>query len=372
MHILFDLRTIRDLSPPTGAYLRALVGGLQSFPPEERLRFTLLLPAEDSTEITDHPCVTVVHAHYPADTAEGRRAVRNLVLRSRVDLYWGADPFLHPPRRPFGKRLTVVRAVEDLTAVGHGGFLKRFFGLRRFKARCQAADWIVCPCHTLAVRLIAMVGLPKRRRVRVIRNGVPPAFRRHTPEEIRAVLRQFRLPLKYTVIIAREAPDSNLETPLRALAASSEVPAMPCVIVGVSAPSPTLRELIRACHLEGLVRFLPDALSDATLSALLSGAQVLFEPALREGYLPSVLFGMASGTPVICAATESSAELFGAAAVRVHPTDVNEWCNAFTALMVSTVMRDRLIARGTACAEENTWQAAIRATIAFIKEILPR
>lgn len=372
MHILFDLRTIRDLSPPTGAYLRALVGGLRSVPPEPGLRMTVLLSAEDRTEMAGHPCIAIVHARYPADSAEGRRAIRNLIVRGHVDLYWGADPFLPPPRRPFGRKLAVIHAVEDMTAVDHSNFLKRLFSLRRFRARCLSADRIVCPCNTLAIRLVALIGLQKRRYVRVIRNGVAPAFRRHTQTEIRAVLRSFRLPPKYTVIIARETSDSNLETPLRALAASSEVPAMPCVIVGAPEVSPALRAIIRTNHLEGLVRCLSDDLPDATLSALLSGAQVLFEPALREGFLHSVLFGMASGTPVICSATESNSELYGAAAVRVHPTDVNEWSNAFTALMVSTVMRDRLIARGTLCAERNTLQTATREVIALVREVLPQ
>ena len=114
------------------------------------------------------------------------------------------------------------------------------------------------------------------------------------------------------------------------------------------------------------------AIPPEDLSALYSGAVATFEPAYGADYRPSILRSMACGTPVICAADAANGELYGNAALRVHPTDPAEWARAFVSLTLSAPLRERLVARGEACAAERSWGATARASFAIAAELCKR
>ncbi|MEG1479962.1 MAG: glycosyltransferase [Kiritimatiellia bacterium] len=373
MHVLFDLRTLDNVTVPVRTYLTALVDSLVPALGEAD-RVTLLF-AENPLPFTPikHRSVRYRFARWSGRSIAGARELRATVNALHPDVYWSADPLLRVPVPLRGKKLKVVFAVQDLR---HFTDANRFSRFERFRwwliAQRQliAADALVCPSHALSVRLIAQLGLRVRKHVHVILNGIHPAYRMHSEIEISEVRRRYLVPQKYTMIVNRADGTHNLATPLKALAENEEVPSMPLVIVGDGHATTALRNVIRSCHLEGLVRFIDDTLPAADLSALYSGAQVTFEPTLRNEYLPAILQSMASGTPVICCGTEANEELFGAAALRIHPTNVAEWRKAFTALMVSTVLRDRLIARGSACAMAHTWTSSARASFALALELV--
>ena len=376
VHILFDLRTLGILTPPARVYLLALVDGLLPALLEGN-RATVALPPDEPFPLQriEHPNIAYRTLAHPARSRQGAHELAALVRETRPGVYWGADPTVAAPATPWRRRrLRVVYAFQTLTRPSANGLIRwvaRSWRQLTVYRRILLADALVCPSHALAVRLVARLGLRARRRARVIRNGVHPLFRRHTEEEILAARRAWLVPRRYVMMAGHSVFAKDLAVPLRALGQNEEVSSVTCVIVGDARLPAALRETIRDCHLEGMVRFIDAAaISLEALSALYSGAVATFEPANGAEYRPAILRSMACGTPVICGADAANNELYGNAALRVHPTDPTEWSRAFVSLSLSAPLRERLTARGEACAAERSWGAAARATYGVARELV--
>lgn len=376
VHILFDLRTLGTLTPPARVYLLALVDGLLPALLEGN-RATVALPPDEPFPLQriEHPNIAYRTLAHPARSRQGAHELAALVRETRPGVYWGADPTVAVPATPWRRRrLRVVYAFQTLTRPSTNGLIRwvaRSWRQLTVYRRILLADALVCPSHALAVRLVARLGLRARRRARVIRNGVHPLFRRHTEEEILAARRAWLVPRRYVMMAGHSVFAKDLAVPLRALGQNEEVSSVTCVIVGDARLPAALRETIRDCHLEGMVRFIDvAAISLEALSALYSGAVATFEPANGAEYRPAILRSMACGTPVICGADAANNELYGNAALRVHPTDPTEWSRAFVSLSLSAPLRERLTARGEACAAERSWGAAARATYGVARELV--
>ncbi len=360
MHILLDLRSASNDKSPISVYSKALVDDFLSIPPDEGMAFSILLSPTGPKYKTAHPTVKIFHV--PDERAMA--FLKQHIRKHTIDVYWSLDSKLHHPS--FGKQTLIVRSIdtlEDVVTPHFRGIWRRW----HFARWIRPAGLLIVPSQVLATQLRETFPIAQRIPLHIAPPGVSPTFRQHSESELATVRRAYLLPRKYTIMIAREGCNDNLETPLRALAANTEVPAMPCVIVGAGEATPKIKSLIRAYHLEGMVRFIEDTLPSATLSTLLSGAQVVFEPTLREGFIPSILFAFASGTPVICAATQTN-ETYGKYLLRVHPTSESEWRKAFTSLMLSTMLRDRLIARGLEFATVQTWRPAGQSLLPLFKQ----
>ncbi len=373
MHILFDLRSLVALRRADRIYLSALVDGL--LPALQACdRVTVLLDAKGTfpfPKVEDTRFVYRLTRH-PARSRRGARELAQIVRKIFPAVYWSADPLAELPSLP--RRVKVVFSAEallHLAEVTRGGWLRRRLNRARVRRRVRQATALVCPSHAQEVQTIAALGLPLRRKTRVIHPGVHPLFRQHPEAEIVEARRRWLVPKHYIIIEGRAREGSNLETPLRALGGNEEVPSTTCIIIGSAQPTPELRALIREYHLEGMVRCIDsEAISAADLSALYSGATATFEPAMGADYRPTILQSMACGTPVICAASAQNVELFGNAVLRVHPTDANEWRKAFTALTLSTTLRERLIARGVQCVGNYTWTRTAKASRALAAKLI--
>ncbi len=322
----------------------------------------------------DHPAIDYRAMRYAARSFRGERELNAAVQRLQPDVYWSADPVVRPPQTPRAKRLYTAFSMELLSSLSEELRFKWWELLRWQRTSSQSleiADVLFCPSHTFAVALIAQLGLNTRRRAVVIPNGVHPIFRRHTDEEVTQIRRKFLLPKRYVLMVGTSSVIERLATPLQALAQCEEVSSLPCVIVGDRGLPDALRETIRDCHLEGLVKcFVEDEIPLAELSTLYSGAMVTFEPMQSANYRLTVLRSMACGTPVICAASAVTEELYGNAVLRVHPTDVTEWVKAFTAVMLSSVLRERQIARGVACVQERTWTTTAKMSMHILRALV--
>lgn len=374
MHVLFDLRTLTRLPMATRYYLAAIVDSLLPALGEAD-RVTILFHRDLHFPFPriEHPSVTYRTLKYAARGNRGHAELHALIRSDCPDVYWSGDPLIRPPAPPPGRRIRTVFAVEELLHFTH----KRIFSWReRIQWRLHAAhrllsaDAIVCPSHALRVRLITHIGLRLRHRIHVIPNGVLPIFRPHSDDEILDIRRKWLVPKRYLLMVEQAGADDCLETPLKALALSYDASSITCVIVGRPELPDRLRETIRDGHLEGLVRFIDSTqLPISDLSALYSGAAVMFDPSRRADYRPAMLQAMACGTPVICAASSANKELYGNAALVVHPTDPAEWSAAFIDLMLSSTLRDRLRQRGEACARQFTWTSTAKASFALARSL---
>ena len=370
MHVYLDLRTTALLPAPLRSWQEAVA---EWFLPvlEAEAKVTLLVEAGSAVakqvEGQAHTCRVGCHN---ARSWRGAKELMRWVKADAPDIYWSADPLICPPAGRV-RRVYTVAELSHFTDAHRFSWSERLRWRVKAQRRLLASDALLCPSHALEVRLVALLGLKARRKTHVVREGVLPIFSKRSPEEILTARRQWRVPQRYVLMVAREGYERELAVPLKAVARSEEVSSVPCVIVGNRETPSILRGTIRAGHLEGLVRFIDSASIDASaISALYSGADVTFEPSLQPDASPAVLQSMACGAPVICAATATNRELFGQAVLRVHPTDADEWSKAFVALTLSQPLRERQIERGLALASQRQGQESVKATLQLFKALL--
>jgi alpha-1,3-rhamnosyl/mannosyltransferase len=314
----------------------------------------------------EHASTSYITTEKPAYTHAAAHELKAIIKQINPTHYWSPDPRILPPRH-----LPVIFMIQELTTLlmpQDVSWFKRWRLNRRIQNNLLLAHAVVCTSHALKVRMIATYGYFLRRKLEVIHNGVHPLFRKHTVAEITHIRRQFLIPKSYIIMVG-DAPNVFL-TPLRALGRAEEVAAFSCVIVGPKTLQADLRETIRDCHLEGLIRFIDDeTISYQQLSTLYSGATVTFESTQRGDYRPTILQSLASGTPVICAAGNDVHELYGNAVLGVHPTQASEWAKAYESIILSASLRERLIERGERCVEEKRWSIAWQKLLSIILEL---
>jgi glycosyltransferase involved in cell wall biosynthesis len=356
MHILFDLRTIERLPV---AYQIDLMSMWDRIIPtlEPKMHVTVFVTKDATISRLEHPAITYVSSGRSRDAKPTREEIAAAVKRHRPTHYLSPDPMLPPPR---GLPVAyLISGVSHLLSDETQGVFKRWLRFRCVRRHLEMASAIITTSHALSVRVIAAFGWGLRHKVRVLHRGIHPAFRTHTVSEVALERRKHLIPRSYAMLLGDSV--ETLKVPLLALGRSEDVSAVTCVIVGPASLSDDLRETIREAHLEGLVRFIDDELlTMQALSTLYSGAVVTFEPTPNADYRPVILQSMASGTPVICAASGDNDELYGKAVAVVHPTSVSEWLKAFEMIILSSLLRERLITRGFECVAEKRWSVTWR------------
>src|SRR5262249_47699577 len=100
---------------------------------------------------------------------------------------------------------------------------------------------------------------------------------------------------------------------------------------------------------------------------LYRGAACLVFPSRYEGFGLPVVEAMASGTPVVAAATGSIPEVAGKAAILVPPGDPSALAGGIERAVAD---RDRLVPSGLARAGQSSWSETARRTLAVYQELL--
>jgi glycosyltransferase involved in cell wall biosynthesis len=365
MHLLFDLRTIERL--PVAHQIDLMSMWDRILPTLELdTHVTVFVTKDTVLPVFEHTAITYVSSGKKKNQKATREELEAVVKRYKPTHYLSLDPLLAPPRGV--QSIFLISELSSFFQDVQNRFFKRWLRYRLIRRHLSMAKRILCPSHALLVRLIALFGLPLRHKVDVLHRGIHPAFRTHSLAEITAMRRTFLIPRSYAILLGNSV--ETLKVPLRALGRCEDVSAITCVIVGPSTLSDALRETIREAHLEGLVRFIDDDhLSMHQLSTLYSGAAVTFEPTRNADYRPAILQSMASGTPVICAASTDNDELYGNAVAVVHPTNISEWMKAFEMIILSSLLRERLIARGFECIAEKRWSSTWRTLYEVLRSL---
>ncbi len=104
------------------------------------------------------------------------------------------------------------------------------------------------------------------------------------------------------------------------------------------------------------------------LTSLYSGAVMLTQPSIYEGFGFPPLEAMACGTPVVVSNISSLPEVVGDAGVLVDPNSVNSIAEGMLRLLVNKELRDKLSEQGIARAAEFTWDKTASEVLKIIEE----
>ncbi len=125
---------------------------------------------------------------------------------------------------------------------------------------------------------------------------------------------------------------------------------------------------IREKHLESHIRFVSH-LHDGELSHVYRRAEALVFPTFIEGFGYPVLEAMDCGIPVITSNQSSLKEIGGDAAVLVNPHDPHDIAEAMRSIAETPGLRDTLIKKGKARAEQFSWHKACREMLDIIQKV---
>jgi glycosyltransferase involved in cell wall biosynthesis len=109
---------------------------------------------------------------------------------------------------------------------------------------------------------------------------------------------------------------------------------------------------------------------DSALPDLYRAAEVFVYPSLFEGFGMPVLEAMAAGVPVVTSNRSALPEVAGHAALLVDPDDTQAIGNALGELTLNHDLCRELTRRGTARAQEFTWEKAVRETWEVYRRLL--
>ena len=110
--------------------------------------------------------------------------------------------------------------------------------------------------------------------------------------------------------------------------------------------------------------------ADELLPCLYAGASALVMPSLHEGFGLPCLEAMATGVPVVAAASGALPETCAGAALLASPSHPDELAAAVLAAATDEQLRARLIADGLRVASRRPWRATAEETDAAIGELL--
>lgn len=285
-----------------------------------------------------------------------------------------SDLYHEPNFIPYRSDLPTVVTVHDLSVVRHPEWhpADRVRHHERFFERgLERASHVIVVSDSIRRELAADMRI-SRDRVSVVSNGVSPAFRPHTAEEITATRRRLNLPESYFLCVGTIEPRKNVDTVLRAFAdlPAAAREACPLVLAGPWGwKSERDREAFDRLAGPRGARHL-GYVSDADLPAVYAGATALVYPSHYEGFGLPPLEMLACGGAVLVSTTAAIREVVGRHGWFVEPDDLPGWRDAMWAAATDREFTASLRKGGIAHAARFTWRNAARDTHAVYRRVL--
>jgi len=202
-------------------------------------------------------------------------------------------------------------------------------------------------------------------RIRVILNGVD--LQEFSPGE--AKRQTWGLPEGVTLALFAgnaQTPRKNLDTVIRALA---QVPELHLVVAGTTTGT-TYPQLVASLDLSQRVHFLEHR---SDVPELMKAVDFLVFPSRYETFGLVVIEAMASGLPVITAATTGAAEIItpGCGIVLPEPDDIQGLARALSLLTRDRQQRQQMGQAARVIAEQHSWANMARNYVNLFEELKP-
>jgi glycosyltransferase involved in cell wall biosynthesis len=366
VRVALDARKLFDGG--IGTYIRGLLGGLAEANPGDE--WTALVAPPDQGRVRWPGAVrerAVRAAKYGlaehfAVPAEARRAAAEL---------------LHAPHYtlPLGWRGPCVVTIHDLIHIRFARFHRPGAELyARFMAGMAArrADVVITDSEATRRDVVELLGVPQAK-LRTVALGVSRELHRADEAEVARFRAERILPAGYVLYVGARKRHKNLELLLRAWAAMHPAERPPLVLSGVAWTSDDpLAAQAHTLGVAGGIRFAGGLSNEHELSCLYTGASLLVQPSLAEGFGLPPLEAMACGVPVLSSDAGSLSEVLGDAAELLPPREPAAWAAAVQRLLADRLLRADRIERGLRRAAGFTWERTARETRAIYGEVLSK
>jgi glycosyltransferase involved in cell wall biosynthesis len=198
----------------------------------------------------------------------------------------------------------------------------------------------------------------------IVPEGPDPVFSPASADAVDSARRHLGLGPEdgYLLYVGGISPHKNIETLVDAFARLTQ-PRPRLVLVGeletetYASAVLSVRERIASHSLEREV-LLPGFIPDEILAALYTGAVVVVNPSLAEGFGLPAVEAAACGAPVVLSDLPAHRETLGDSAVFFPPRDVEQLAHLLERLLRQEGERVELAARGRAAVARLSWDAA--------------
>jgi glycosyltransferase involved in cell wall biosynthesis len=371
MNFGFDLRP--SLLRPTGvgSYVLALATRMPALAPQDRFFFFSASIRDRYPARNWPPNVKLVDRRLPV-------RLMNLLWNRRqwppMDYFVGGSLDLvhspHPLIVP-GKKARHIVTIHDLF------FLKQpemtDAEIRRdyvplVRDHVRRADGVICVSEYTASEARLLLDVAPER-IRVIPNGVDPAYRAPiSAEEVDGVLARRRLPKGGILYVGTEEKRKNLVNLAMAyMGLARRRPRLPpLVLVGPGSGWAQGGSII------GPQILATGYLETREIRALMAASSLLVLPSLEEGFGLPVAEAMASGLPVVCSRGSALEEIAGRAATLVDPLNTKSIADGIERVLDDPALAAEQRLKGIEESRRFDWEVTAAKTLEFYREVMGR
>jgi glycosyltransferase involved in cell wall biosynthesis len=341
-------------------YVRNVLRELASQHPDLRFTFHTAKAADEL------PLRALLRELHPTLDARSEIAPIEQLADSRADVAWYAWNFITEPAQHTARVVTIHDLAPMLKVDGRWWkFIKRAKYRRRYERTVALADAIVTDSAFSRREMMHHLGVdPFHVTITLLAADDLPV----TSADDSGPLDAAGITGSYFLYVGAQDGRKNLCTLYRAMeqlwANGHRVPLVQC---GPSMSRETKALIGKAPWLRHV-----GFVSDTQLATLYRRATALVFPSCYEGFGLPVAEAMRVGTPVICAAGSSLAEVVGGAALQVSWNDAAGFTTEMQRLLVHPALRDELRARSLAQATQFSWARTAQETYALFTRVVLR
>jgi glycosyltransferase involved in cell wall biosynthesis len=288
--------------------------------------------------------------------------VQLMRLRPQVFHYQYTGPPIHPSPE--------VVTIHDVSFEEHPKFFTRGERLRLLltvRRAVRSAYKIITVSEFSKEEIIRLLNVPEKK-IKVIYNGVGLEFRRIQDQEaIRSRLERYGLQRPYLLVVGDICRRKNQKAIVRGFArwlSRNKGCDHRLVMVGKGDAYAEELRIDAAQNGVGDNRLLlPGFVLDEDLPCFYSGAELLLNTSLYEGFGLPLIEAMQCGLPVIASRASCFPEIAGDAARYVDPTNPDDIGEAIGEVLGNGALRNALIRAGLQRAQRFRWDTTARETL---------
>jgi glycosyltransferase involved in cell wall biosynthesis len=337
-------------------------------------------PGNEYVLLYDDPARLGSYARFPNATEVACRAPSKL-LWDQLVVPWVARR--HKLDAIFNLKMTVPLLAPCPTAmVQHGAdwfvmpeqypFMDRLYVRLFARLYWRRASRIVSVSDDSKERLARLMNAKSAAKLVTIFHGVDTKFTRQPDSQSLAELRnRYSLRAPFVLYLGQIYPMKNVGGLIRAFARMKHRVPHDLVIVGKpdssSAAELALINELGLGNRVSVVGWVPDE----DVPTFFHAADAFAFPSLYEGFGIPIIEAMAARCPVVTSTAGACPEVAGDAAILVDPRDPDAIAAGILQVLTDTRLRETLRQRGSARAQEFTWEKSARQTIRMLESLVP-